>query len=153
LRGLHGRHPPHVCWSPSHPTRDVELTKEGWHVVARRKQWWWIAIQAPPPRQPHWPVPVDLVGRCFNCLRQDHVAVDCPNASRCLRCHREGHCTRTCKCLRSPDAAGPPLQTKHPQMVAVLHPCPGDVALGHPCLMQPPRRTLNNGVPSWTMAA
>jgi hypothetical protein len=75
--------------------------------VTCRKQWRQIAIQVPPSQQPHHPVPADLVGWCFNCLRQDHVAAEYPNATRCLRCHREGHCIRVCKRPRSLDATAP----------------------------------------------
>lgn len=61
-----------------------------------------------PPSQssrPH-PVPVDLIGRCFNCLETDHVVAVCRNRSRCLRCKQEGHQARQCSRPRSPLEAG-----------------------------------------------
>jgi hypothetical protein len=90
-----------------HPSPHPKTDEEGWHLVTRRKQWRRLPHQAPPPHQPRRLVPADLVGRCFNYLRQDHVAAECPNATRCLRCHKEGHCARICKRPRSPDAVGP----------------------------------------------
>jgi hypothetical protein len=124
-----------------HPPEQAE---EGWHLVTRHKQWRKIAIQAPSPQQPHRSVPANLVGRCFNCLHQDHVAAGCPNATCCFRCHREGHYVRVCMKPRSPDTVGPSQRAKRPPVVAVLHPWPGDVALGHP--RSPPRLRLPDGV-------
>jgi hypothetical protein len=81
------------CVSAGHhptPSLDPVHVEDGWKVVARRKQWQQIAIQALPPRQSHRPVLVNLVGRCFNCVHHDHVAADCPIATCCLRYYREG---------------------------------------------------------------
>jgi hypothetical protein len=59
------------------------------------------------PPAPRRPVPADLVGRCFNYLRVDHIAAGCFCAPWWLRCHREGHQAHVCKQPRSPKAAGP----------------------------------------------
>jgi hypothetical protein len=91
---------------------------EGWQVVTHRKKWRRIAQRAPPPL-PRRPVPADLVGKCFNCLRSGHVALDCTNVTRCLRCHREGHQARSCKRPRWPDAGGP---SPRPPKVAPMRP-------------------------------
>jgi hypothetical protein len=53
---------------------------------------------APCPSNQRRPVPADLVGRCCNCLRPDHVAAACPNTARCLRYHHEGHHAQVCQC-------------------------------------------------------
>jgi hypothetical protein len=52
---------------------------EGWQVITHHKKWRRIARRVPPPL-PRRVVPVDLVGKCFNCLCSGHVAVDCTNA-------------------------------------------------------------------------
>ncbi|KAK8443814.1 hypothetical protein SEVIR_9G037201v4 [Setaria viridis] len=61
---------------------------EGWVEVRRRRGQHRDNLGLhPAPRS----VPVDLVGRCFNCFATDHVAAACRNPSRCLRCRREDH--------------------------------------------------------------
>jgi hypothetical protein len=132
---------------------DPASAKDGWEVVAHCKQCWWIAIQAPLPRQPCRPVPADLVGRCINCLRQDHVAADCPNTMHYLRYHKVGHCAHSCKRPRSPKAVGPPPQLKRLKTVGVMQPQQGDVVLDQHHPMQPPRRALASGKSSQTVAA
>jgi hypothetical protein len=81
-------------------------------------------------------VPVDLVGRCFNCLRPDPVAAARSNATRCLRCHREGHQAGACKRPRSPDSAGQPCRQQRQVMVAVLHLRQATSCLGSPWVWQ-----------------
>jgi hypothetical protein len=77
-------------------------------VVSRRKQW--IETSCMPVRCRHRrPVPVGL---CFNCLRPNHVVVDCPSTSRRLRCHLEGHQARAGKQRRSADATGSPQRSR-----------------------------------------
>jgi hypothetical protein len=93
-----------------------------------------ILLRWPAPPPPCRPMTMDLVRRCFNYFRQDHVAADCTNATRCLQCHKEGHCACVCKRPHSPDTVGPPWWVACPAMVAVLHPRPGEVALGRPRL-------------------
>jgi len=41
-------------------------------------------------------VPVDLIGRCFNCFADDHFAVSCRREPRCFRCKALGHRSYTC---------------------------------------------------------
>jgi hypothetical protein len=48
------------------------------------------------------PVSATLVGLCFNCMADDHVAADCRFPSRCLNCRGTGHRVRECKCGCSP---------------------------------------------------
>jgi hypothetical protein len=109
-------------------------SEDGWQLVARRKQWCWMGHQAPPPQPPRRPVPVDLVGRCFNCFGQDHVAADCPNATQCLQCHREGHSAWACK--RPPP---PPLsRCRQPSTTPQVRfsRCGASTALGDVALVQ-----------------
>lgn len=68
-----------------HPARfSAEPDSDGFREVHSRR---------PSPGSPR-PVPADLVGLCFNCLRDDHVKADCRFPSRCRSCHREGHRAR-----------------------------------------------------------
>lgn len=45
------------------------------------------------------PVPMHLVGKCFNCLADTHVRAECTFPSRCFRCMEEGHQERRCLLL------------------------------------------------------
>jgi hypothetical protein len=106
-------------------------TSSEWQVVARRSKWRRI-----PQRQSSlWPrrlVPTDLVGKCFNCLREGNVAAECPNPVRCFRYHREGHLARSCKRPQSPDATGPPPRPPKLASVVVINLGKGDPALAIP---------------------
>jgi hypothetical protein len=44
-------------------------------------------------------LPLDLVGRCFNCLAQGHFAFQCLKRTRCFRCRELGH--RSYQCVRA----------------------------------------------------
>jgi hypothetical protein len=103
----HRAHP----WSPHHPQPQDGRKKQ----VTHRKQWMQMdcAPTPPPPLSPRRPVPADLVCSCFNCIRPDHIMVDCTFTAHCLRCCREGHQARACKHPRSPEAMGPPIQAQH----------------------------------------
>jgi hypothetical protein len=48
------------------------------------------------------PVPSSLIGRCFNCLADDHVAARCTFLSCCLFCLSTRHRARNCKHGRRP---------------------------------------------------
>jgi hypothetical protein len=96
---------------------------------------------------------VDLVGRCFNYLCFDHVAARCSFPLRCLRCHREGHSARSYKRPRSPEASGPPHHHCHPQLVAVVNPRPGDVALAAPANLGNVRGSTSPTSPGASMAS
>lgn len=37
------------------------------------------------------PVPLDLVGKCFNFFAGDHVKADCMSHPRCFNCKGDGH--------------------------------------------------------------
>ena len=69
---------------------------EGFRLVVSKRH---LREGRPPPRQQptRRPIPVDLVGRCFNCLAFYHVAACCTFPSRCLHCESEGHSARQCK--------------------------------------------------------
>jgi hypothetical protein len=57
---------------------DREQPREAdWQLVSRRRQGR-RSSNRPPPPPVHRPVPTDLIGRFFNCLRTDVV---CPNAA------------------------------------------------------------------------
>jgi hypothetical protein len=90
----HGR--PEQAHQAAQPPQPWPDASGEWQVVARRKRWRRLARQAPPP-SPRRPVPADLVGLCFSCLRPGHVAAACSNVTRCLCCHRKGHQARACK--------------------------------------------------------
>jgi hypothetical protein len=97
--------------------------------------------RAPSPPPAHCSVPTDLIGRHFNCFREDHIAVACKFPSQCLRCHREGHQARSCKRPRSSDAVGPVPRLpwlssgkQQPQLasVVVVNPGVGNITLADP---------------------
>jgi hypothetical protein len=81
-----------------------------------------------------------LVGRCFNCLHEDHIAIACKFLSRCLRCDHESHQAYSYKGPRSPDATGllprhsRPTSGKLPRLalVVVINWVVGDIALAEP---------------------
>jgi hypothetical protein len=52
--------------------------------------------ERPRPPFPRRPVPLDLRGRCFNCLAVSHRAAECRRPSCCLRCRRPGHRAAGC---------------------------------------------------------
>jgi hypothetical protein len=129
--------------SPSSPT-GPKADDEGLQVVARQRSWRHTPLVAPPPLPPapRRPMPTNLIGCCFNCLRTDHIAAVCPNAARCLRCHREGHQACHYKRPHSPDVVSPSrrLQRSSDEAVIVLNPR-GDVALG-----------ASSSLPRWAQA-
>lgn len=75
-----------------HPARlSAEPDAEGFREVHSRRRW----RRRPSPAR-GTQVPADLVGLCFNCLREGHVRADCSFPSRCRACRREGHRARHC---------------------------------------------------------
>jgi hypothetical protein len=50
----------------------------------------------------HRPLPEDLQGRCFNCLRPGHFAVDCRRRPTCFRCGQSGHRSSACSARARP---------------------------------------------------
>jgi hypothetical protein len=75
-----------------HPARlSTEPDADGFRLVEGRQRW----RHAAPPRKLR-PVPLNLVGLCFNCLRSDHVNANCTFPARCLTCKQEGHRARDC---------------------------------------------------------
>jgi hypothetical protein len=66
-----------------HPTRLSSMPdSDGFHPVHSRRRW----RRRPAARQ-RKSVPEDLIGLCFNCLRDDHVKADCLFPS-CCRTYR-----------------------------------------------------------------
>jgi hypothetical protein len=86
----------------------------------------------PRPPGPCHQVPTHLIGHCFNCLRPDHIIVDCTFNPHCLRCHREGHHVHSCKCPHSTDIAGPPPHQQKLPPIAMINKKLGDVVLATP---------------------
>jgi hypothetical protein len=83
----------HPGRQPSPPSRPGE-DDMGWQLVTCRRFRRRSPLAATPPTlsaTPRRPVPIDLIGCCFNCLMMDHVAAVYTHAARCMRCHREGH--------------------------------------------------------------
>jgi hypothetical protein len=73
-----------------HPPRmSVQPDADGFMEVQSRRRW----RHAPEPRRP---VPPNLVGKCFNCLAEDHVRADYTFPSKCFNCKGEGHQERDC---------------------------------------------------------
>jgi hypothetical protein len=87
----------------AHPARlSSEPDADGFREVHSRRRWRrrWRRWQPPRPRSSR-PVPKDLVGLCFNCLRSSHIRADCGFPSRCRTCRTEGHRARHCPELLS----------------------------------------------------
>jgi hypothetical protein len=75
-----------------HPARlPAEPVADGFRLVEDRRR----RRRAALPRRSR-PVPPNLVGLCFNCLRSDHVNANCMFPARCLACKQEGHRARDC---------------------------------------------------------
>jgi hypothetical protein len=149
------------------PTQAPPAADGDWQVVSHRRKWHQVAcVPSPPPT--HGPMPADLIGRCFNCLHEVHVAAVCMFPSCCLRSHHGGHEARSYKRPGLPDAAGPPLRllqnsSSNPwprlALVVVVNPRVGNIALAEPrewchqlCSSTPPgqvRVSMLEGPPSW----
>ena len=83
-----------LVWLQPKPSR-----KALWRRRKQEKQRW--EERWSPPR----PVPPEMVGICFRCLRDDgHLKRDCQNLMVCIRCGEEGHGKGGCKRPRSPDS-------------------------------------------------
>ena len=95
--------------APPPPARPLRVApyfdEDGFQLVVSKRRA--REERAPPRGRPaRRPVPVDLVGRCFNCFSFNHMAARCPNPSRCFRCEGTGHSAKQCKRARpQPPAA------------------------------------------------
>jgi hypothetical protein len=108
---------PSLPVSASQPEPDREA---GWQIVTPRRTGRRGSRSSPPPApSARRPVMVDLVGRCFNCLRPNHVAAVYPNIVCCLHCHGEGHQACFCKRSRWPNAACLPKRRLRSTVVVV----------------------------------
>jgi hypothetical protein len=65
--------------------------EQGWQQVQSRR------ARKLRRRQTHQPVPVDLRGKCFNCLSSTHRAAACQSRPRCFACHALGHRAYKCR--------------------------------------------------------
>jgi hypothetical protein len=99
---------------PSHHPPRSQPHGDGWKLVTCREQWRRVlhSPPPPPPLPPRRPVAADLVDRCFNCLRSDHVTADCSFTVQCLRCHREVHQACAYKWPQSLEAVGSSIWAK-----------------------------------------
>ena len=78
---------------PSHPARALgDPDADGFFRVRSRR----CERRHSPPKSPR-PVPPELNGLCFNCLRPGHVWATCRYRSRCYDCGEEGHTTTNCR--------------------------------------------------------
>ncbi|KAG2552370.1 hypothetical protein PVAP13_9KG422200 [Panicum virgatum] len=75
------------------PAVVVEPDAEGWLPTVSRKARLAAGRLA---RRPPRPVPVDLRGRCFNCLSPGHRAASCRSSTRCFHCRKTGHRSYVC---------------------------------------------------------
>jgi hypothetical protein len=76
----------------AHPARATGAADEdGFYQVQSRRRW---RRRTRPRQSKH--VPPNLVGKCFNCMGEDHVRAQCVNRSRCLNCGSECHRRRDC---------------------------------------------------------
>ncbi|CAD6262680.1 unnamed protein product [Miscanthus lutarioriparius] len=108
---------------------------DGFHQVQSRRRWRRRTL----PRQSK-AMPPNLVGKCYNCMGEDHVKADCVFRSRCLNCGSECHRKRDClfpplvaaatgkRCrsparMAGPRRAAPRLRTASRQRPAAQRPC------------------------------
>jgi hypothetical protein len=92
------RRPPHssrVDAKPARPTVDAD----GWNQVVRKRKRSGRPQPPPPPERPR-KVPVHLIGLCFTCFSNDHVAHFCLNRSCCFRCREPGDRALDCSTPR-----------------------------------------------------
>lgn len=73
----------------SHAAPDAE----GWRVVRSKRS---RRCQAAPRLHHRKPIPLALLGRCFNCLDKGHRKQDCREPIKCWRCHTTRHRSFEC---------------------------------------------------------
>lgn len=91
--------------SEIHRVKDAAPEEEGWREVrsrrSRRREVRGRQIYPDPRDQRSRHIPVEMIGRCFNCLEKGHRRAQCREPTRCLRCGRAGHrsfeCARPCR--------------------------------------------------------
>jgi hypothetical protein len=77
--------------TPAVPTQPQAHCRGSWLIVMVVRSSTGASTGVGSPIKPRHPMPADLVGLYFNCLRPNLVTARCPNVVMCLRCHREGH--------------------------------------------------------------
>jgi hypothetical protein len=87
------------------PTRPSSVDAGGWQLVESRRSRRRRLFLKQEPRSRR--VPVDLVGRCFNCLSPHHFAKDCWERSRCFCCGGLGHLSYKCSVPRRAEPRRP----------------------------------------------
>lgn len=70
----------------AHPARASGMPDaQGFHQVQSHHRW----CRCTPPKQSK-PLPANLVGKCFNCMGEDHVKANCIYRSWCLNSRSDG---------------------------------------------------------------
>ncbi|CAO2162882.1 unnamed protein product [Urochloa humidicola] len=91
---------------PTPPPRDADgfTAVRSRRSARRRRQRRAMNQQDPAPAASRSRIPVEFVGRCFNCLSFTHTVAQCRLPPRCFRCRGFRHLARDCKRLRSSTA-------------------------------------------------
>lgn len=85
----------------------IRSSDDGWQVVKSKASWRRERLHIHSPRRL---VPLDLRGRCFNCLAATtYHASQCRQATRCFRCRLPGHRVAGCPAVR-PSLVDSPMQ-------------------------------------------
>jgi hypothetical protein len=98
-------------------TRPSSVDAGGWQLVESRRSRRRRLFLKQEPRSRR--VPVDLVGRCFNCLSPHHFAKDCWERSRCFCCGGLGHLSYKCSAPRRAEPRRPVWRSLGPTVAPV----------------------------------
>lgn len=78
-------------------------------------------------RHPHprRPVPIDLLGKCFNCFSPQHRAATCSLVTWCFHCRELGHRAHGCSARRvAPSSSCVPQLVWRSTSMTAVPPCP-----------------------------